>query len=148
MHCSFDLTIYQLILGIGSALAFTPLRFDFELSTNEVEKEMTEKSPNNCVLDISAQGYGLYNSCFSLGMLVGPLWADFGVTHFGWRGMTCSLGVLSFFAANLVVSSFVKNISGLDYRIFNEADTCFILVLQYGTTKKRRIRRYSHLVSS
>ena len=42
-----------------------------------------------------AQAYGIYNSAFAGGMLVGPLWGGFVVGRAGWGTMCLSLGLLS-----------------------------------------------------
>lgn len=42
-----------------------------------------------------AQAFGIYNSAFALGMMVGPLWAGGVVTSAGWGTMTLSVAILS-----------------------------------------------------
>jgi len=46
-----------------------------------------------------AQAYGLFNTAFALGTLVGPLWAGFVEQRAGWGTMAWSLGLLSALSA-------------------------------------------------
>ena len=43
-----------------------------------------------------AEAYGLYNTAFSGGMLVGPLWGGYVVSKSGWGTLTWSLAILAF----------------------------------------------------
>ena len=42
----------------------------------------------------SAQGYGLFNTAYALGSLIGPLWAGYVVQSAGWATMGWSFGLL------------------------------------------------------
>lgn len=42
-----------------------------------------------------AMAFGIYNSSFSAGMLIGPLWGGFLVEHAGWATLTWTLALLS-----------------------------------------------------
>ena len=42
-----------------------------------------------------AQAYGLFNTAFAIGTLLGPLWGGFVVAKAGWGTMTWTLGLLS-----------------------------------------------------
>jgi len=47
----------------------------------------------------AAQGFGLFNSSFALGTLIGPLWAGFVVQSSGWSTLGWNFGLLSAVAA-------------------------------------------------
>ena len=50
-----------------------------------------------------AQAYGLFNTAWAAGYLVGPVWAGYVENEAGWGTMTWSLGVLSALSAIPVI---------------------------------------------
>lgn len=88
------LCVLLTIIGLCIAIATPPVMTEFSCVVNA--KEETEKSR-----DIfgkggaMAQAYGLMNSAFAAGSLVGPVFAGFVRERFGWGVMGWGLGLVS-----------------------------------------------------
>lgn len=80
------------LIGTSVSTALPSLMTEVSYIINHIE----EKSPNAFGPGgAMAQGYGIFNSAFAAGSLVGPVWAGFVRNQHGWGTMSWTLGLLS-----------------------------------------------------
>ena len=79
-------------IGICTALSLSPLMAEF---TYIVEAKEKHRPGLFGASGAYAQAYGLFNTAWAAGSVVGPLWAGFVRARAGWGTMTLSLGLLS-----------------------------------------------------
>jgi MFS family permease len=79
-------------IGFAVAMSMTPLMAEID---HVVELEEKKQPGNFGKRGAAAQGYGLFNTAYALGTLIGPLWAGFVVQNAGWGTMGWTLGLLS-----------------------------------------------------
>jgi MFS family permease len=80
------------MIGICFDLIITPLMVEITAVVEAKEKqEPGIFGPKGAM----AQAYGLFNTAWAVGSLVGPIWAGFVNERLGWQIMTTSLAVLS-----------------------------------------------------
>jgi MFS family permease len=80
------------VIGFAVAMSMTPLMAEID---HVVELEEKKQPGNFGKRGAAAQGYGLFNTAYALGTLIGPLWAGFVVQNAGWGTMGWTLGLLS-----------------------------------------------------
>ena len=78
-------------IGLCVAMAMTPLMAEIDHILVLEEKRRPGTFGKRTV---AAQGYGLFNTAYALGSLIGPLWAGYVVQSAGWSTMGWSLGLL------------------------------------------------------
>jgi len=84
------------LLGFALTMVMTPLMAEITYEVAAQEKAQPGKfGPKGAY----AQAYGLFNTAFAGGMLVGPLWGGFVTGTAGWGTMCWSLGVWSVVSA-------------------------------------------------
>ena len=74
------------------AVSMTPLIAEF---TYVVEAKEKQQPGLFGASGAYAQAYGLFNTAWAAGCIVGPIWAGFLQAKAGWATVTWSLGVLS-----------------------------------------------------
>lgn len=84
------------LIGLSFAIGLPPLLAEVSYLIDAEQREHPGVFGNNGAV---AQGYGLFNSAFAAGSLVGPIWAGMIRDNYGWGTMSWSLGVLSSFAS-------------------------------------------------
>lgn len=88
------------LIGLGYATILPSLMTEVSYIINSIEEESPNVfGPGGAV----AQGYGIFNSAFAAGSLVGPVWGGFIRDRYGWGTMSWSLGLLSGVTAVLVL---------------------------------------------
>ena len=80
------------LIGVALALVFCPLMAEF---TYIVEAKERQNPGLFGASGAYAQAYGLFNTAWAAGSLIGPLWAGNVRDRAGWGTMTWSLGALS-----------------------------------------------------
>ena len=84
------------LLGIVLNMALTPLMAEITYVVAAKEK----KNPGLYgEKGAYAQAYGLFNTAFAAGTLIGPIWGGFVLQKAGWATMTWTLGLLSVVSA-------------------------------------------------
>lgn len=88
-----EVLLCALLAFIGLAITFivTPVFTEIINSVDEMEKECPENFGKQSA---TAQAYGLFDSAYAGGSIVGPLFAGLIKDHAGWGAMGLSLGVL------------------------------------------------------
>ena len=86
------------IVGFACAFAYVPLEAEIAYLVRQKERSHPEVFGGRGAY---ATAYGLFNTAFAGGMLVGPIWGGFVNSSRGWGTMCWSLGLLSFFAAGV-----------------------------------------------
>lgn len=84
------------LIGLTLSMGMAPLMAEID---HVVELEEKRRPGSMGTKGAAAQGFGLFNSAFAIGSLIGPLWAGFVVQSSGWGTMGWSLGLLSGVAA-------------------------------------------------
>ena len=84
------------MIGFCFTLVMAPLMAEID---HVVELEEKRKPGSLGKRGAAAQGFGLFNTAYALGSLIGPLWAGFVVEKAGWGTMGWTLGLLSGVAA-------------------------------------------------
>ncbi|RDW79861.1 MFS transporter-like protein [Coleophoma cylindrospora] len=80
------------LIGVCLTLSMTPLMAEIDHVLEEEER----KNPGGFgEKGAAAQGFGLFNTSYALGSLIGPLWAGFIVAGSGWGTMVWTFAVLS-----------------------------------------------------
>jgi MFS family permease len=80
------------LIGICFDLIITPLMVEI---TSVIEEKETQQPGIFGARGATAQAYGLFNTAWAMGSLIGPIWAGFVNERSGWQIMTASLAVLS-----------------------------------------------------
>ncbi|RPA85448.1 MFS general substrate transporter [Ascobolus immersus RN42] len=86
------LCTFMAFIGFGLCLGLTTLA-EVQLFLDDLERDHPGLLGKN---GATAQGYGLYNVAFSIGTVVGPIWAGFLRKSAGWQTMTWTFGLLLF----------------------------------------------------
>ncbi|KAG0651243.1 putative MFS-type transporter [Hyphodiscus hymeniophilus] len=84
------------MIGFCLTLVMAPLMAEID---HVVEVEEKRRPGSLGKRGAAAQGFGLFNTAFALGTLIGPLWAGFVIDKAGWGTMGWTLGLLSGVAA-------------------------------------------------
>ncbi|KAG4220275.1 hypothetical protein PC116_g31246 [Phytophthora cactorum] len=93
------LCVLLALLGITLAFANVPLMAEI---TYVIEAKVAEQPGVFGEKGVYGLGYGLFNMAFSLGGVVGPLWAGYVVESAGWGTLTWSFAIWA--ASGAVVS--------------------------------------------
>jgi hypothetical protein len=88
------------LIGTCIAVSMTPLIAEFTYVVVAKEKQHPGLFGASGAY---AQAYGLFNSAWATGCIVGPIWAGFIQAKAGWGTVTWTLGVLSAVSALPVV---------------------------------------------
>ena len=80
------------LLGICLTMTMTPLMAEISYVVEAKEKASPGAFGKKGAY---AQAYGLFNTAFAGGTLIGPLWGGFVVAKAGWSTMTWTLGLLA-----------------------------------------------------
>jgi MFS family permease len=84
------------LIGLCLTMGMAPLMAEID---HVVELEEKRRPGSLGKRGGAAQGFGLFNSSFAIGTLIGPLWAGFVVQKSGWGAMGWSMAILSGVAA-------------------------------------------------
>ena len=84
------------LIGISLTLVMTPLMAEI---TYVVEAKEKSNPGGYGEKGAYAQAYGLFNTAFAGGTLIGPIWGGFVVARAGWETMAWTLGLLSALSA-------------------------------------------------
>ena len=84
------------LLGFAVTNAMTPLLAEITYVVNHKERTHPGAFGGRGAY---ATAYGLFNTAYAAGLLVGPIWGGFVMLRAGWGTMCWSLAVLSFFGA-------------------------------------------------
>ena len=80
------------LLGVCLTMTMTPLMAEISYVVEAKEKDTPGAFGKKGAY---AQAYGLFNTAFAGGTLIGPLWGGFVVAKAGWSTMTWTLGLLA-----------------------------------------------------
>ena len=92
----FLLCALLVLLGICLTMTMTPLMAEISYVVDAKEKENPGAFGKKGAY---AQAYGLFNTAFASGAMIGPLWGGFVVSKAGWSTMTWTLGLFAAFSA-------------------------------------------------
>ena len=87
-----------LLAMVGFAVTFAYVPLEAEIAYVVKQKELSHPEAFGG-RGAYATAYGLFNTAFAGGMLIGPIWGGFVNSGAGWGTMCWTLGLLSFFAA-------------------------------------------------
>ena len=88
------------LIGCAMALTISPIMAEFIIIVEGKERDNPGMFGG---AGAYAQAYGLFNTAWAAGYLVGPVWAGYVNNTAGWGTMTWSLGVLSALSAIPIV---------------------------------------------
>jgi MFS family permease len=94
------LCVLLFLIGTCIAVSMTPLIAEFTYVVGAKEKQQPGLFGASGAY---AQAYGLFNTAWAAGCIVGPIWAGFIQAKAGWSTVTWTLGVLSAVSALPVV---------------------------------------------
>ena len=80
------------LIGVAIALTIPPVMAEFIYIVDKKEQQQPGMFGS---AGAYAQAYGIFNTAWASGFLVGPVWAGFVESKAGWATMTWSLGVFS-----------------------------------------------------
>ena len=84
------------LIGVALALTISPIMAEFTVIVEAKERQQPGLFGASGAY---AQAYGLFNTAWAAGYLVGPVWAGYVRDTAGWGTMTWSLGALSALSA-------------------------------------------------
>ena len=94
------LCVLLTLIGLSIALTIPPVMAEFTIIVEAKEK----RSPGIFgAAGAYAQAYGIFNTAWAAGYLLGPVWAGYVETTAGWGTLTWSLGAFSAVTALPVV---------------------------------------------
>jgi MFS family permease len=86
------LCVLLALIGVAIALAIPPVMAEFIYI---VDKKERQRPGLFGAAGAYAQAYGIFNTAWAAGFLIGPVWAGFVESKAGWSTMTWSLGAFS-----------------------------------------------------
>ena len=91
------------LIGAAFALMVPPIMAEFTVIVEAKERQHPGQFGAAGAASAYATSYGIFNTAWAAGYLVGPFWAGYVETTAGWGTMTWSLGVISAISALPVV---------------------------------------------
>ena len=97
------LCVLLTLIGIAFSLLLPPIMSEFTVIVEAKERQRPGQFGAAGAASAYATSYGIFNSAWAAGYLVGPFWAGYVETTAGWGTMTWSMGAFSAVSALPVV---------------------------------------------
>ena len=91
------------LIGVAFAFMIPPVMAEFTVIVEAKERQDPGQFGAAGAASAYATSYGIFNTAWAAGYLVGPFWAGYVETTAGWGTMTWSLGALSALSALPVI---------------------------------------------